>query len=61
MVARICLIAPLVALAACSQPVKQLPDDMQASWVDAERQPSAADAAALVRSGVLRSSHQACA
>jgi outer membrane protein, multidrug efflux system len=47
MVARIYLVAPLVALAACSQPVKQLPEDMQASWVDAERQSSAADEAAL--------------
>lgn len=47
MVARIFCIAPLLALAACSQPVKQLPDDMQSSWVDAERQPSGADEAAL--------------
>jgi outer membrane protein, multidrug efflux system len=47
MVARLCLLAPLVVLAACSQPVKQLPEDMQASWVDVERPSSAADEAAL--------------
>ncbi len=47
MTARIFMVAPLVMLAACSQPVKHLPDDMQASWVEAERQPPAADAAAL--------------
>lgn len=40
-------IAPLVMLAACSQPVKQLPDDMQSSWVEAERQPTVAEEASL--------------
>lgn len=45
---RILPIATLIGvLAACSQPVKQLPGDMQASWVDAEHQPTAADEAAL--------------
>lgn len=34
-------------LAACSQPVKRLPDDMQGSWIDAEHGTSAADAVAL--------------
>lgn len=34
-------------LAACSQPVKQLPDDMQGSWIDAEHGTTTADAAAL--------------
>jgi multidrug efflux system outer membrane protein len=34
-------------LAACSQPVKQLPDDLQGSWVDAEHGTTTADAAAL--------------
>lgn len=47
MIARIFRLVPLALLAACSQPVKQLPDEMQATWVDAERQPTAADAAAL--------------
>lgn len=48
MPARMFLIVPVaLVLAACSQPVKQLPDDMQGTWVDAERQPSAADEAAL--------------
>jgi NodT family efflux transporter outer membrane factor (OMF) lipoprotein len=45
MVARTWLVASLLLLAACSQPVKQLPDDMQSSWVDAEREPIAADVA----------------
>src|SRR5688572_23505742 len=47
MMVRMFRLAPLVMLAACSQPVKQLPDDMQASWVEAERQPTADDEAAL--------------
>jgi outer membrane protein TolC len=36
----------LAVLAACSQPVKQLPDDMQASWVDEQRAITPADAGA---------------
>lgn len=42
-------VAPLVALtvlAACSAPVKQLPDDMQVAWVDEQRPTIAADDAA---------------
>lgn len=37
----------LAVLAACSQPVKQLPEDMQSSWVDEQRAITAADEAAL--------------
>ncbi|HEY0684058.1 MAG TPA: efflux transporter outer membrane subunit [Steroidobacter sp.] len=44
---RVLPVLGLAALAACSQPVKQLPDDMQASWVDEQRAITPADATAL--------------
>ncbi|MET0533105.1 MAG: efflux transporter outer membrane subunit [Steroidobacter sp.] len=48
MSARMFRIVPVaLVLAACSQPVKQLPDDMQGTWVDAERETIAADESAL--------------
>jgi multidrug efflux system outer membrane protein len=36
-------LAALGVLAACSQPVKQLPDDLQSSWVDQQHSPTDVD------------------
>lgn len=44
---RVMSILGLAVLAACSQPVKQLPDDMQSTWVDEQRAITPADAASL--------------
>lgn len=40
-------VVALAVLAACSAPVKQLPDDLQSAWVDEQRPTTAADTAAL--------------
>lgn len=40
-------LAALTVLTACSQPVKQLPDDLQSMWVDEQRSLTSADAATL--------------
>ncbi len=47
MLLRVTSAVALGVLTACSAPVKQLPDDLQSSWVDEQRPTTAADAAAL--------------
>ena len=44
---RVTSVVALAVLAACSAPVKQLPDDLQSSWVDEQRPTTAADETAL--------------
>lgn len=44
---RVSSVLALAALAACSQPVKQLPGDMQSTWVDEQRALTTVDDASL--------------
>lgn len=47
MLFRVTSAVALTVLTACSVPVKQLPDDLQSSWLDEQRPTTVADAAAL--------------
>ncbi|MBL8271054.1 efflux transporter outer membrane subunit [Steroidobacter sp.] len=47
MLCRVSSVVALAVLAACSQPVKQLPGDLQSTWVDEQRATTVADDASL--------------